>query len=132
MDDMLDMLMGVDKKNEIFNLWYEVTFLRLLFCQALGANEQMAAVITPECIAECRKEAQKQVQERFPVVKIDFSEPSPEHMEKRKKHLEDLHKLNATLGGIVGEPAPIVESEQESPCCTPQDYSESPPVSQTP
>ena len=41
MDDIIDMLHGVDKKNEIFNLWYDVTCLRVVFSYILGHSKEM-------------------------------------------------------------------------------------------
>ena len=126
MDDVMDMLYGIDKKNEIINLWYEITFLRLLMCHALGTNAEISSSITDIAIKECREAAQKVVQERFPAIKIDFSEPSEEQKKKKQKHMENLKFVNKLLGLTTSENA------QESPCCTRPDSSESPVVSPPP
>jgi hypothetical protein len=106
-DDILDMLSGIDKKNEIFTLWYEVTFLRIIISHLLDQSLYLQEVMTPEVIEECRKHAQKIVKERFPLQNIDFSLPK---------------QPDKTTG----------ESVQESPCCTHSDSSESQNVSPHP
>lgn len=103
MDDILDFLQGVDKKNEIFNLWYEVTFLRMIVSHMVAQSLYLQEVMTPQVIDDCRKHAQKIVQDRFPNIKIDFSLPKPKF-----------------------------ENGQESPCCTRPDSSESPDASPPP
>ena len=103
MDDILDILQGVDKKNEIFNLWYEVTFLRLIVSHMVAQSLYLQEVMTPAVIDDCRKHAQKIVQDRFPAIKIDFSLPKA-----------------------------MSENGQESPCCTRPDSSESPVSSPPP
>lgn len=73
MDDIFDMMHGIDKKNEIFNIWYEVTFLRMIISHMVAQSLYLQKVMTPEVINDCRKHAQKIVQEKFPLIKIDFS-----------------------------------------------------------
>lgn len=103
MDDLIDMLQGIDKKNEIFNLWYEITFLRLIVSHMVAQSLYLQEVMTPQVIEDCRKHAQKIVQDRFPNIKIDFSLPKS-----------------------------MYENGQESPCCTHPDSSESPVSSPPP
>jgi len=122
MEDIMDMLSGVDKKNEIFNLWYEITFIRLVFSYIVGHSKEMQGLLTTDVIDECRKQAQDIVKERFPLLTIDFIEPTPEQVEKRKKHFENLKFMNKLLGLKS-------ENGQESPCCTHPDSSDTPPVS---
>ena len=126
MDDILDALVGLDKKNEIFNLWYEVTFLRMIVSHMVAQSIYLQEVMTPQVIEECREHAQKIVRERFPLIKIDFSQPTEEQSEAKRKHLENLMILQQKMGRSTGE------SKQESPCCTHSDSSESHPVSQNP
>lgn len=114
MDDMMDFMMGVDKKNEIFNLWYEVTFLRLVVNHVLVSNPSLAECLSEEAMAACKFNAQQIVQERFPVIKIDFSEPSPEQIEKKKKHLDNLHIFNKVMGFASPN-----EHQKEDLACTP-------------
>jgi len=126
MEDIMDMLSGVDKKNEIFNLWYEITFVRLVFSYIVGHSKEMQDLLTTDVIDECRKQAQDIVKERFPLLTIDFTEPSLEMIEKKKKHFENLKFMNKVLGlNSVG-------NAQESPCCTHPDSSDTPPVSHPP
>lgn len=125
MDDIMDMLSGVDKKNEIFNLWYEVTFVRLILSFLVSKSEYLQSELTKEVLDMCRKEAQDIVKERFPLLTIDFTEQTPEQVEKRKKHFENLKFMNKLMGLKS-------ESGQESPCCTRPDSSESPDVSPPP
>jgi hypothetical protein len=126
MDDIIDMLQGVDKKNEIFNLWYEITFLRLVFSYIVGKSTEMQNLLTKDVIEECRKQAQTVVQERFPSIKIDFSEPSPEQKEKKEKHIDNLKFMNKLLGLSTGE------NGQVNPCCIHPDSSDTQPVSHPP
>lgn len=98
MNDIMDLLSGVDKKNEIFNLWYEVTFLRLILNHVIMQIPGIDSTITDEIINQCRQYAQNVVQEKFPAIKIDFSEPSEEKKEKNKHHLERLRMLNDLMG----------------------------------
>lgn len=125
MDDIMDMLSGVDKKNEIFNLWYEVTFVRLVLCFLVSKSQYLQSELTPEVLDMCRKQAQDVVKERFPLLTIDFSEQTPEQVEKRKKHFENLKFINKLMGLKS-------ENEQESPCCTHPDSSKSPTSSPPP
>ena len=125
MEDIMDMLSGVDKKNEIFNLWYEVTFLRLILSFLVSKSEYLKSELTMDVLDECRKEAQNIVKERFPLLTIDFTEPSPEQTEKRKKHFENLKFINKLMGLKY-------ENGQESPCCNHPDSSDTPPVSPPP
>ncbi len=107
MDDILDTLLGFDKKKQIFDLWYEVTFLRMVVSHMVAQSLYLQEVMTPQVIEDCRKHAQEVVQKKFPHCKIDFlSEKQPD-----------------TATG---------ENGQESPCCTRPDCSESPDVSPPP
>jgi len=122
MEDIMDILSGVDKKNEIFNLWYEVTFLRLVFSYIVAQSKEMQGLLTKDVIDECRKQAQNIVKERFPLLTIDFKEPSPEMIDKNKKKFEKLKFMNKLLGLKS-------ENGQESLCCTHPDSSDTPSVS---
>lgn len=72
MDEVLDALLGLDKKNEIFSLWYEVIFLRKCLNHLIAHN---ALIITPEVIEEARQNAQNEVRAKFPMIMIDFKKP---------------------------------------------------------
>lgn len=70
MDNIVDAMMGLDKRKEIFNLWYEVTYLRLVVSQIIPTEG--ASHLNLEKI---RKDAQEIVQKRFPEVGITFKDP---------------------------------------------------------
>lgn len=72
MDDSLDMLLGLDKRNEIFSIWYEVIFLRLCINHLIDQN---ALKITQEVIDDSLKKAQDEVRNKFPKILIDFKKP---------------------------------------------------------
>jgi len=88
----------MNKRNEIFNIWYELTLLRLLMCHFFEQNMEISSSINESLVNELRKEAQQIVQDKFPAMKLDFSEISPEQLEKNKKHTENLHVLNKLMG----------------------------------
>jgi hypothetical protein len=102
MDDIMDRLIGVDKKNEIFNLWYEINFLRLVLNEILVLNPTLHENLTDEIITKAREQSREIVTKRFPHCKITFNEE------------------------------PIDESKQEQTCCTHPDSLEQPPVSPHP
>lgn len=102
MDDMIDVLQGFDKKNEIFNLWYEVTFLRLVLNEIMVLNPKLHENLTDETIENARKMSREVVTKRFPHCKITFNEEA------------------------------TGESKQEQTCCTHPDSSVSHPVSPIP
>lgn len=114
MDDIMDMMIGIDKKNEIFNLWYEVTFLRLVLNHIVVCNPSLAECLSEGIMDGCKAAAQDVVKERFPLAKIDFSEPSPEQIEKKKQHTANLHVLNKLMGAFIPN-----EHQTEDPACTP-------------
>jgi hypothetical protein len=73
MDDIMDRLMGIDKKNEIFNLWYEINFLRLVVNEILSLNPELHKNLNEESFQKCRKQAQDIVRVRFPGCNITFN-----------------------------------------------------------
>lgn len=135
MDDIRNMMLGVDTTGEIFTLWYELIYQRTLLaivaekCSHGFKGVQYEKLITEEDCKEARLEAQRAVQERFPVCKLNFNEMTPEMAAKKKEHLETLRKFNATMGGMFGAPN---EVEQESPSHTHQAPLESPDASSLP
>jgi hypothetical protein len=115
-ENVQNMLLGVNTTNEIFNLWYEITFLRHLLSHILQQNPEVGSCLSDEAIQKCRKEAQDCVQDRFPVCKIEFSMPTEEQIKKRKEHMESLKNFNRLMGGIAG---PVVnEDRKEGPVCS--------------
>lgn len=127
MDEILDAMIGLDKKNEIFNLWYEVTFLRIVLNHIVASNTSLAECLSEGIMDGCKAAAQQVVKERFPLAQIDFSEPSPEQMEKKKKHTENLHVLNKLMGAFIPN-----EHQTEDLACTPHTPESEPCASQAP
>jgi hypothetical protein len=106
MDDIMDkMFFGFDKKNEIFNLWYEINFLRLILNKILALNPSLVEKFDEECILAAREQAREIVTKRFPHCKITFNQEIPN---------------------------PTDENKQEQTYCTHPDSSESPPASPPP
>lgn len=64
--------MGVDKNNEIFTLWYEVTYLRYLITHFMGQSEELSKYANHEVFDKCKEKAQKFVNARFPKCDITF------------------------------------------------------------
>lgn len=78
MDDFIkNIVMGIDTNNEIFTLWYEVTYLRMIISVLINKNIENKNIIplNDEEIENLRKEAQKLIQNRFPEYKIKFCKP---------------------------------------------------------
>ncbi len=127
MDDILDMMIGIDKKNEIFNLWYEVTFLRIVLNHIVASNPSLAECLSEGIMDGCKAAAQEVVKERFPLAQIDFSEPSPEQIEKKKQHSANLHILNKLMGAFHPNAC-----QTEDPACTPHTPEQEPGASLAP
>ena len=88
MDDILDVLMGIDKRKQIFDLWYEVTFLRLILIQIIEPNPEMTKHLD---IEKCRKDAQEVVRKKFPHAKIDFPPVNDSSREEKQEHSSCTH-----------------------------------------
>lgn len=73
MDDVLDILLGVDKKREIFNLWYEITYLRGVLNEMMSQNPSLHINLTAETYDKCRRFAQDVVKSKFPHANIEFN-----------------------------------------------------------
>ena len=65
-------VLNVDLTKEMFDLWYEVTFLRFLMTDMINQNEHMAKHIDAETFDKCRKQAQLFLKDKF---KIDLEYP---------------------------------------------------------
>ncbi len=76
-NEFLDAILGVDKKNEIFNLWYEVIYLRNILNMMIMANPSLMDGVKKANIESCRIDAQLQVVKRFPNCNIGFDEKKP-------------------------------------------------------
>lgn len=81
MNDIFDEILGVDKKKEIFNLHYEINYLRILFNHVLKNNPTISSCVDIEAIDNARKQAQEIVKGMFPLCNIDFPNEDPEHQE---------------------------------------------------
>ena len=128
MDDILDMLMGVDKKGEIFTLWYEITFLRMVVNKIMQLNPDLHKEMTEEVYESARNEAQDIVRGRFPNCKLDFTKPgcrgsvnqepaSPLQEDESKRKAEEA--LRSLRSGWFKHPEDIIEDQREGPACTP-------------
>jgi len=86
MDDIMDrVLFGFDKKNEIFNLWYEVHFLRIVLNRILQLNPTLHENFKQEDQDAARILAQELVNKRFPHMKINFNKPEPDAASEDQK-----------------------------------------------
>lgn len=72
--EAMSQMMGIDKNNEIFNLWYELTYLRMIV--GIIAERSDTLPITKDEISKCRERAQELVRKRFPKCEIGFTSPS--------------------------------------------------------
>lgn len=72
MDDMLGALLGMDKNKEIFNLHYQVNYLRLLFTHLLQQNPDLAKCMNQEAFDRARDVARDIVRDRFPNFNVRF------------------------------------------------------------
>lgn len=68
-DDALSQIMGIDKNHEIFNLWYEVTYLRILLGYVVA---QEGITLSENILQGARATAQSEVMRRFPMSTITF------------------------------------------------------------
>ena len=84
MDEKLDELFGLDKKNEIFSLWYEIIFIRKCINHLISHN---ALIITPEVIEDARQKAQDEVRLKFPLIMIDFKNPNIKNLEENQSQI---------------------------------------------
>lgn len=70
-DDALSHLMGIDKNHEIFTLWYEVTYLRILLGYVVASE---GITLHDNILQGARATAQSEVMRRFPMSTITFPE----------------------------------------------------------
>ncbi len=64
--DAINGLIQLSNNKEIFNLWYEITFLRMLINHILTHNHSIAQCIDNDAIENARLMAQIEVQSKFP------------------------------------------------------------------
>lgn len=127
MDDLIDRLMGVDKKNEIFNLWFELNFLRHCFNSILSLNPDLHKDFDEKWLERCREMASEEVQKRFPHCKIDFLKPYTDEERKETKEKE-INDLLTTMEKVLTPNG----DQKEDPSCTIQVPEESNSSSQDP
>ena len=78
-DTTIESLMGMNKTNEILNLWFELCFLRSMtnrHLTVLYQNSDYSKEFTKSIIDDCREEARKEVEKKFPKFTIDFKKPN--------------------------------------------------------
>lgn len=120
MDDLLDRLMGVDKKNEIFNLWFELNFLRHCFNSILSLNPDIHKDFDEKWLERCRELAAEEVRNRFPHCVIDFLKPkSPEERKEEKdKEINDLlgamEKVLTPTASQTEDPSYMTQAPEEA------------------
>jgi hypothetical protein len=85
LNDMMARLVGVDHTNEIFNIWYELTFLRVIYSKFLEQNPAFLEKMSPEILDQCRNESKRIVQMKFPKVPLQFNSPKEIHKENEQK-----------------------------------------------
>lgn len=82
-DEMSDELkaraIGVDQLKEIFDLWYEVTYLRFVLQEVMRCNPK--AILEPiheDIFDECRHKAQIFLKDKFKI-DLEYSNPKTSH-----------------------------------------------------
>lgn len=75
-DDMTDqLLLGLDKRKEIFSLWTEVIYLRNIINMLIGQN---GLEINKDQLETCKMAAHNEVLHKFPNAGLSFGESKPE------------------------------------------------------
>ena len=69
-DDVKVAVMRLDTPKEIFDLWYEIFYLRAVLSEIIRNNSQL----TKYTFDESRKMAQYWMKERFPKANLEYSE----------------------------------------------------------
>lgn len=64
--DSIDGLIKMSNNKEIFNLWYELTYLRMLINHILTKNPEIGKCINEIAILEAKSMAQLEVKSKFP------------------------------------------------------------------
>jgi hypothetical protein len=70
-------VLNVDTVKEMFDLWYEVTFLRFLMTEIINHNESLGKFIKPETFEDCRRKAQVFLKDKFKI-DLEYSKPKEE------------------------------------------------------
>jgi len=88
MSDIFDLLIGIDKRKEIFDLWYEVTYLRVLLSELLSHNPELFKNTSEEGFENCKLKAQEIVKARFPNAGITFDAKEPDSHQHSQNNQE--------------------------------------------
>lgn len=77
-DQLKANILNVDTVKEIFDLWYELMFLKFIVSEALSINcEISTAMKDPQVFERCRNKAQLFLKEKF---KIDLEFKNPKEI----------------------------------------------------
>lgn len=77
---------GLDTVNEVINLWFEVTYLRILISEILINNEQVINSISPEIFEKCRERSKEFLLDKFPMMGIKFNDKENESKKSEEKN----------------------------------------------
>lgn len=131
MEEIVDILMGVDKKKEIFNLWFELNFLRHCFNSILTLNPELHKDFDQKWLDKCREMSLEEVKKKFPHCNIDYIDPSEKKEESLTTLPEDESKRKAeeilkTIREAWKNPPKVILDQMEDPSYTPQDHKSEP------
>jgi hypothetical protein len=73
-DELKSRVLNVDTVKEMFDLWYEVTFLRFLMTEIVNHNESLGKFLDQDTFENCRRKAQVFLKDKF---KIDLEYQNP-------------------------------------------------------
>ena len=72
MNEVKAAVLGIDVPQEVFDLWYELIYLRSLVSIILEKNPDISEGITKETFEQARKLAQGGLKKRFPNVDLEY------------------------------------------------------------
>jgi len=79
MNDLFEQIFNnFNSKVEIMDLWYEISFLRLVLNRILELNPSLGKSLTQECFAKARKQAHEIVCKKFDLDKESNPEKKQE------------------------------------------------------
>ncbi len=74
LEEKVDFMLGLDHKKEIFDLWYEITYLRHIINIMLSLSPEICDKITPTNLKEARNLSKIEVMTKFNKFNITFGE----------------------------------------------------------